>query len=81
MPSSKAALILGYVRLTRPLGALLIGLATFLGQVVALEGLPTLPLVIFPFLASVFITASSFAFNDYFDFEIDRVNKPDRPIP
>ncbi|MBO3841197.1 MAG: UbiA family prenyltransferase [Candidatus Brockarchaeota archaeon] len=48
---------------------------------VALEGLPSLPLAVFPFLASFFITASSFAFNDYFDFEIDRINRPDRPIP
>ncbi len=37
VPSSKAALILGYVRLARPLGSFLIGLATFLGQVVARE--------------------------------------------
>ncbi|MEM2998799.1 MAG: UbiA family prenyltransferase [Thermoproteota archaeon] len=77
----KAALIVGYVRLTRPLGSFLIGLATFLGQAVALGGLPLLPVVILPFLGSFFITASSFAFNDYFDFEIDRINRPDRPIP
>lgn len=70
-----------YIRLIRPLGSILIGLVTFAGQMIALKGLPELSLSFFSFSTSVFLTASSFVINDYLDVEIDRINRPNRPIP
>jgi geranylgeranylglycerol-phosphate geranylgeranyltransferase len=36
---------------------------------------------IFPILSAAFICAAGNAINDYFDAEIDRINRPKRPIP
>ena len=36
---------------------------------------------IFPILAVFLITASGNVINDYFDFKIDKINKPRRPLP
>ncbi len=73
--------MLAYVELTRPIGPLLIGVAVFIGQVIALKALPRPDLLFFPLVASMLVTASSFAFNDVIDYEIDKVNRPWAPIP
>lgn len=52
-----------------------------LGEIVALAGFPTTHQVTLGFLSSFLLTASSFVLNDYLDVEVDRVNRPDRPIP
>jgi len=75
------ALFKAYVQLTRPLGLILIGFATIIGQIVALKRLPEPSMFVFPLLASVLATASSFVINDYLDADIDSINKPERPIP
>lgn len=74
-------LVKGYVQLIRPLAFVLMGLATFIGQIIALKSIPEISTLLFPVLASSLVTASSFAINDYFDVEIDRINKPEKPIP
>ena len=75
------ALFKAYVQLTRPLGIILIGFATVVGQIMALKRLPESFMLVFPLLASALATASSFAINDYLDVDIDRINNPERPIP
>lgn len=67
--------------MTRPLASVLVGLAIFTGQTVALKRLPDFSMLFFPALASVSLTAASFVLNDYLDLEIDRINKPGKPIP
>jgi len=69
----------GYIRITRPVNALVAGLATILGYLIAghFPGLEILPLI----LTVILVTAAGNTINDYYDAAIDRVNRPERPIP
>ncbi|WP_411963361.1 geranylgeranylglycerol-phosphate geranylgeranyltransferase [Haloferax sp. YSMS24] len=71
----------GFVELTRPGNAIAAGVLTFTGAFVAGATFgDTLP-VVAAILATVFATGAGNAVNDYFDRDIDRINRPDRPIP
>ena len=62
---------------------IMIFLAILIGSIVALEGtgLPTWDKLILTFFTALFLEASTFALNDYFDLEIDKKNKrTDRPL-
>jgi geranylgeranylglycerol-phosphate geranylgeranyltransferase len=75
------ATLKGLFELTRPGNAVAAGVLTFTGSFVA-AGFGVDPvLVVAAVAATVFATAAGNAVNDYFDREIDRVNRPDRPIP
>jgi len=75
------AILGGLLELTRPGNAVAAGVLTFTGSFVA-AGFGVAPLgVAAAVAATVFATAAGNAVNDYFDREIDRVNRPDRPIP
>jgi geranylgeranylglycerol-phosphate geranylgeranyltransferase len=52
-----------------------------LGEIIALGDAPPTPHVALGFMSSFLLTGSSFALNDYLDVDVDRVNRPDRPIP
>jgi geranylgeranylglycerol-phosphate geranylgeranyltransferase len=69
----------GFFAITRPLNAFVSGLAAILGYIVATGAVTVSSLVLFPIV--VLITAAGNVINDYFDAEIDAVNRPDRPIP
>jgi geranylgeranylglycerol-phosphate geranylgeranyltransferase len=75
----------GLLELTRPGNALAAGLLTFVGAFVAGGVLGTGLAGAFAWVAAVVATVlavgAGMAINDYFDREIDRVNRPDRPIP
>ena len=61
----------------------MIFLAILVGSIIALEGsaLPDWDKFILTFLVALFLEASTFALNDYFDLEIDKKNKrTDRPL-
>ncbi|MDD1677088.1 MAG: geranylgeranylglycerol-phosphate geranylgeranyltransferase [Methanomicrobiales archaeon] len=70
---------MGYFRITRPVNAIVAGLATILGYLIAghFPGPELLPLI----LTVILVTAAGNTINDYYDAAIDRVNRPDRPIP
>ncbi|MFC7236010.1 geranylgeranylglycerol-phosphate geranylgeranyltransferase [Halosegnis marinus] len=79
----------GLLELTRPGNAVSAGLLTAIGAVVAgagstsglvLDAGPTVRAAA-AVLATVLAVGAGNAINDYFDRDIDRVNKPDRPIP
>ncbi|MDS0292866.1 geranylgeranylglycerol-phosphate geranylgeranyltransferase [Halogeometricum luteum] len=71
----------GLLDLTRPGNTLSAGVLTFTGSFVA-AGLFASPFrVAAAVLATVFATGAGNAVNDYFDREIDAINRPDRPIP
>ena len=80
MPSAR-----GLLELTRPGNALAAGLLTFVGAFVAggvLEPSPGEATAwIAAVLATVLAVGAGMSINDYFDREIDRVNRPDRPVP
>lgn len=70
----------GAIKLMRPGNAIAAGGLTFIGAFVA--GGTTEPLATtFAVLATVLATGGGNAINDYFDREIDSINRPDRPIP
>jgi geranylgeranylglycerol-phosphate geranylgeranyltransferase len=79
--SSVAETIRGLVELTRPSNSVAAGVLTFLGAFVAggvgVEPVATGAAVV----ATVFATGAGMAINDYFDREIDAVNRPGRAIP
>ena len=70
----------GCFELTRPGNAVAAGGLTFVGAFVA-GGLSAPAPTAFAVVATVLATGGGNAINDYFDREIDAINRPDRPIP
>ncbi len=70
----------GLLELTRPGNAVAAGGLTFIGAFVA-GGLSAPQPAAYAVLATVLATGGGNAINDYFDREIDAINRPDRPIP
>ncbi len=68
-----------YYRLGRPVNALAGCIAIFLSGYVA--GPESWWPVIMAAITVILITVSTNAWNDYVDIEIDRINKPERPLP
>jgi len=73
--------IKAYLELSRPLNCLIGGFAVIIGSLVEGATFSYLPSVIVASLAAFFITAGGNAINDYFDWRIDLVAHPERPVP
>ncbi len=70
-----------YLDLIRPVNCAMIGFAVIVGAFVSKPpSIPAAQLGI-GFFAGFFICAYSMAVNDVYDVEVDRVNRPDRPVP
>jgi geranylgeranylglycerol-phosphate geranylgeranyltransferase len=69
----------GFLRITRPVNAVVAGMASIVAYIIATGGV--IPEVLYLFVIVTLITAAGNVINDYFDAEIDAVNRPDRPIP
>lgn len=72
-----------YLNICRPLTSLMIGLAVFTSALIGVGGSVnqyTLPIFLGFAVAFLFGVAGN-AINDYFDYENDKINHPDRPIP
>lgn len=69
-----------YLRLMRPLNSFIGALGILLGAHLtgSLDLTPTLG---FAVLTAVVMTGGANAINDFYDFEIDKINKPNRPLP
>ena len=76
-----AAALRGFLELTRPGNVVAAGVLTFTGSFVASGFGAAAGPVAAAVAATVFATAAGNAVNDYFDRDVDRVNRPDRPIP
>ena len=70
-----------YLDLIRPVNCTMIGFAVVVGALVSKP--PSVPAaeLALGFLTGFFICAYSMAVNDVYDVEVDRVNRPERPIP
>lgn len=68
--------------LVRPINCTFTGAAVLIGAIVTFSGLD-LPkgAAIMAFAAAALVAAGGYSVNDYFDREIDKVNRPWRPIP
>jgi geranylgeranylglycerol-phosphate geranylgeranyltransferase len=69
----------GYIAITRPVNAVVSGLAAALGYLIATGTLVPAVLLLIPIVALV--TAAGNVINDYYDADIDAINRPQRPIP
>ena len=71
----------GLLDLIRPVNCAMIGFAVIVGAFVSKpSSIPWLQLVL-GFFTGFFVCAYSMSVNDVYDLEVDRVNRPDRPIP
>lgn len=68
----------GYLEIIRPFNCAMAGFAVLIGAMMG--GVESVP-IIFALLATFLICGAGNAMNDYFDFEIDNVNNPTRPLP
>lgn len=71
--------LIAYYRLSRPLNALSGALAVIVGGYVAFTG--AWANILLAAVVTFLVTASSNAWNDYLDVEIDRINQPQRVLP
>ncbi len=72
-------MIKAYYRLSRPINSLAGCIAVFLSGYVA--GATTWWPVVLAAITVLLINSSTNAWNDYIDVDIDRINKPERPLP
>jgi geranylgeranylglycerol-phosphate geranylgeranyltransferase len=71
--------IAGFFTITRPVNSLVAGLAAIIAYLIDTGTLISPTLLLFCVVALV--TAAGNVINDFFDAEIDAINRPDRPIP
>jgi len=71
--------IKGLYKISRPVTTLTGALAVVLGGYVA--GTGEWLNIMLAVLATILVSSSANAWNDYLDIEIDRINQPDRPLP
>ena len=69
----------GLLAITRPLNSAVAGIAALLGYIVATGAFAPVSLILFPIVFA--ITAAGNVYNDLCDLEIDRINRPGRPLP
>jgi len=78
---SKAA---GLIKLLRPINGLMMSLAVLVGASLALMrpfSVDVAVNLLLGFITAFTLTGASMAINDYYDYEIDKINEPNRPIP
>jgi geranylgeranylglycerol-phosphate geranylgeranyltransferase len=71
----------GLIRLFRPELPTAAGICVLAGQVLAGGSLPMLSTAALGFVCGLALSAAALILNDYFDYEVDLVNHPDRPLP
>lgn len=70
---------MNYLQLIRPFNLLFVLVSVFCGAIYLQPPQFTLP-ILFAMLSACFIAAAGYAINDYFDVDIDKINKPHRVI-
>lgn len=68
-----------FIQITRPVNALMAGVAALLGYLIGTGGITFEALILLPIVT--LITAGGNVLNDVVDAEIDAINRPQRPIP
>jgi geranylgeranylglycerol-phosphate geranylgeranyltransferase len=69
----------GFVTITRPVNSFVAGLAAIIAYLI--DTGTVIPESLLLFFIVALITAAGNVINDFFDAEIDAINRPDRPIP
>lgn len=73
----------GLIRLMRPLNCLVMSFAVLVGVLLATSGSISLQWInlLFGGVTAFTLAAAAMVINDYYDYDIDRINEPNRPIP
>jgi len=71
----------GMLDLIRPVNCVMIGFAVIVGAFVSKPSSMAWLQLALGFFTGFFICAYSMSVNDIYDLEVDRVNRPDRPVP
>jgi geranylgeranylglycerol-phosphate geranylgeranyltransferase len=71
----------GINQLFRPELSFASGICVIVGEMIARKGFPSLWELTFGFLCGFFMAGSALVLNDYFDFEVDKINMPERALP
>ena len=71
--------LIGYIMIIRPLNVFLGGLTILISSLIIKYEGPAIS-VILPVFVVMFFTIGANTLNDYFDYEIDKINRPDRAI-
>ena len=69
----------GFIAITRPINSFVAGLAAIVAYLI--DTGTVIPESLLLFFIVALITADGTVINDFFDAEIDAINRPDRPIP
>ena len=69
-----------YLSILRPLNCIMAGVAVIIGAMIASTTFFTMP-VLFATLAAFLICGAGNVINDYFDYEVDKINNPTRALP
>ncbi|MDY1591275.1 MAG: UbiA family prenyltransferase [Methanofastidiosum sp.] len=70
-----------FFEITRPSNALFSGVAVLIGALVAGGGFIDISKIVLLFFVAIFACAGGNTINDYFDYEIDKINAPKRVLP
>jgi len=73
--------LIAIIRTVRPINCVMMGFAVTIGEFIALKRLPLLQEALLGSLTASLLMAGTMALNDYYDLEIDRVNRPEKPLP
>ncbi len=65
----------------RPINSVMVGFAVIVGALIANPFNLSLKNLVLGFLTGFLISSYSMVINDYYDFEVDKVNNPNRPFP
>ena len=71
--------VVSYIKIVRPLNVIS-GATAILFSALIVEYKGSIDLVLLPMLVVVFFTIGANVLNDYYDFEVDKINRPDRAI-
>ncbi|MFH1424934.1 MAG: UbiA family prenyltransferase [archaeon] len=69
------------IEITRPVNCGMIGISVAIAMWVGFGGMPLFVLLIAALVAAIGINAAGNALNDYYDIDIDRINKPGKALP
>jgi len=73
--------VLSFIELSRPVNGLIAFISVFLGALLAADSLSPLINVLIVAIAALMLLSAGNALNDFCDLQIDKINKPHRPIP
>lgn len=76
-------MIKDFIELIRPVNDLMVGLGVIVGYIMTLDLVTVFPFykLLLGFITGFLVSASVMVFNDIIDLPIDKVNKPNRPLP